>query len=217
MKKKKLITMLTALVLVGVVGVGATLAYMSSTVSLTNAFTVGNVKITMDETEYLNGDIRKDASGKVMRTPNGNKNTYGTMYPGKIVTKDPLIKIDDNSSDCYLFMQLIGMNKLKLNGFSVANEDEFSANPVVEVNSSWKKLDTAAGVDGIYYYVGSGTDAIVCDKDTIIDPLFNYVKYNNEELGNVTGLEDVVIKACAYQADEVDFDDITTDTSVLFK
>lgn len=210
MKKKKLITMLTALVLVGVVGVGATLAYMSSAASLTNAFTVGNVKITLDETEYLNGDVNGS-----LRTQVGNNGTYGKMYPGKVVIKDPTIHIDENSSDCYLFMKLEGMNSLKSNGFSMANNDGFNVDSVVEINSSWKKFDGTSGVDGIYYYVGDGTNAIVCDKDTDIEPLFKYVKYNNEELGNVTGLGDIVIKACAYQAEEINFTDFFTESKLI--
>ena len=66
MKKKSLLTMLLALTLVAVVGVGATLAYLSdSTGAMTNTFTVGSgIDITQDE-EDIDYDYDKDDDGKV--------------------------------------------------------------------------------------------------------------------------------------------------------
>ncbi len=56
MKKKKLLTMLTALVLVAVVGVGATLAYLSDkTLALTNTFTVGTGATALGGTLAVTG------------------------------------------------------------------------------------------------------------------------------------------------------------------
>ncbi len=55
MNKKKLVTTFGSLALVGVIGVGASLAYLSDkTNTLTNTFTIGsNIDITLDEALLL--------------------------------------------------------------------------------------------------------------------------------------------------------------------
>ena len=50
MKKKSILMAAIAVMLVAVLVVGGTLAYFTDTKSATNTFTMGNVKITLDET-----------------------------------------------------------------------------------------------------------------------------------------------------------------------
>ena len=79
MKKKSILMAAIAVMLVAVLVVGGTLAYFTDTKSATNTFTMGNVKITLDETDVKNPEGR---------TTKGN--TYD-VYPGQTVTKDPVV------------------------------------------------------------------------------------------------------------------------------
>lgn len=79
MKKKSILMAAIAVMLVAVLVVGGTLAYFTDTKSATNTFTMGNVAITLDET---------DVNNPAARTANGN--TYN-VYPGQTVKKDPIV------------------------------------------------------------------------------------------------------------------------------
>lgn len=79
MKKKSILMAAIAVMLVAVLVVGGTLAYFTDTKSATNTFTVGDVKIKLDESNVNDPDAR---------TANGN--TYN-VYPGQTVKKDPIV------------------------------------------------------------------------------------------------------------------------------
>ena len=71
MKKKSILMAAIAVMLVAVLVVGGTLAYFTDTKSATNTFTMGNVKIKLDESN--------------VNDPNGNRvtsNEYTGMLPG---------------------------------------------------------------------------------------------------------------------------------------
>lgn len=103
MKKsvKALLLVMCAIVLV-VATVFTTLAYMTSkTDTITNTFSVGNVKITMDETVYVDGNPTSDR--------NANGNSY-KMIPGNKYIKDPIIHVDAESEDAYIFVKVVKTN-----------------------------------------------------------------------------------------------------------
>lgn len=75
--KKKITAIFLCVALVAIAIVGASLAYFTDTKTATNTFTMGNVQITLDETN-VNGQ------GRV------TSNEYNT-YPGAVVTKDPIV------------------------------------------------------------------------------------------------------------------------------
>ena len=79
MKKKSILMAAIAVMLVAVLVVGGTLAYFTDAKSATNTFTMGNVKITLDETNV------NDPQGARV-----TENTYN-VYPGAVVTKDPVV------------------------------------------------------------------------------------------------------------------------------
>lgn len=86
MKKKSILMAAIAVMLVAVLVVGGTLAYFTDTKSATNTFTMGNVKITLDET---------DVNNPAARTTKGN--TYN-VYPGQTVKKDPIVHNTGNNA-----------------------------------------------------------------------------------------------------------------------
>lgn len=79
MTMKKVVAIVLAMVLVAVAAVGSTMAYLTATKSVKNTFTVGNVKITLDETN--------------VNDPDGDRVTANeyNIYPGAVVTKDPIV------------------------------------------------------------------------------------------------------------------------------
>lgn len=198
MKRKKLITMLTALVLVGVVGVGATFAYLSSAAELTNVFTVGNVTITLDEADYLDGEkngVERVAEGQ-------DTDDYGFMYPGREIVKDPTIHVTADSEDCYLFVKITGLDDLLENGFATDNYDVTAA----MLSAGWVRKETTSGFDGLYQY-NEKVLKTATNKDY---KLFDTIKYNEDEEGKDFELT-LDIKACAIQADGMaDIDEAST-------
>lgn len=75
--KKKITAIFLCVALVAIAIVGASLAYFTDTKTATNTFTMGDVKITLDEAN-ANGE------GRV------TSNEYN-VYPGAVVTKDPTV------------------------------------------------------------------------------------------------------------------------------
>ena len=92
--KKKLTTVL-AIVLVVALSVAGTYAYLTSkTATITNTFTVGNVKIDLAET--FNTDTNNDGKADAWQAQ---------LIPGKEHTKDPVVTVKGGSEKCYLFVK----------------------------------------------------------------------------------------------------------------
>lgn len=77
--KKKILALSMCIALAAIAIVGASLAYFTDTKTATNTFTMGNVKIKLDETNVNDPDGDRVAS-----------NAYD-VYPGAVVTKDPIV------------------------------------------------------------------------------------------------------------------------------
>ena len=80
MKKKSILMAAIAVMLVAVLVVGGTLAYFTDTKSATNTFTMGNVKITLDESNVNDSDGDRVTS-----------NEYTGVFPGIQYKKDPVV------------------------------------------------------------------------------------------------------------------------------
>ena len=77
--QKKILTLALSAIIAVTAIASASLAYLTDTKTADNTFTMGNVKITLDET-----DINNPEGDRV------TKNTY-EVYPGAVVTKDPIV------------------------------------------------------------------------------------------------------------------------------
>ena len=101
---KKAIALLLAFVLTVSLSVATTVAYLTSTASAQNTFTVGDVKISLLESAVKVGKNNNgfysyvDNDGET-RTSTGNK--YENLVPGSTVCKDPEIK-NIGTVDAYL-------------------------------------------------------------------------------------------------------------------
>lgn len=202
--KKKIVALVMCMVLLVAVSITGTLAYLTSSDSVTNTFTVGNVKITMDETDVDNSTADKGRD---------KENSY-KLLPGGTYTKDPIIHVDSNSEDCYLVVYVD--NQLK------NIETATSANKIAAQMSAkgWKQC-TDTGYEDYWYYVGLKDNSVDLNdnltkvtKSTDVD-LFKTFAVNANAVN--TGTEDnnnlnlvnyankqIVVKAFAIQADNVE-------------
>ena len=183
---KKTLTVLLALVLVIAMSVAGTMAYLTSTTdTVTNSFTVGNVAITLDEAkvnEY--GEVDASATDRV------KANTY-KLIPGHSYTKDPTVHVAANSEDCYLFVKVE-------DGLTAIEAATTIATQLATNN--WKPVD---GVANVYVYA-KGTDAktAVPASTTVTDvPVFG--SFTLTGTASVANYANAQIKVTAYaiQAD----------------
>ena len=105
MKKFKALLVVACALLLVAASVFGTMAYLTSTETVTNTFTVGKVKITLDEAQ-VNADgkpIKKDGTivTNVAEAERVKGNSY-KLLPGHTYTKDPTIHVDAASEDCFI-------------------------------------------------------------------------------------------------------------------
>ena len=110
MKKKSLLLIITAVIMVTALAVGGTLAYFTSTDDAGNSFTVGNVAIDLYEHKVA---PVVDANGlttwaylldKTGATVEAEENHYTGIYPGAVLPKDPTIR---NTGDNPAYVRMI--------------------------------------------------------------------------------------------------------------
>ena len=129
---KKTLTVILALVLVVVMSVAGTVAYLTSTKTVTNTFTVGKVEITLDETDV------NEYGAKVSDT-RVTENTY-KLIPGQPYTKDPIVHFQPDSEASWLFVKVE-------NGISGIEAGDNSIAAQIVANG-WTEL---TGKEGVYY------------------------------------------------------------------
>ena len=146
MKKKLLITLsVVACALLLVVGsIAGTIAYLTSTATVTNTFTVGNIVITLDEGKvgedgkFIDADKDGVADSRVSGgTVDEPANKYH-LLPGKTYFKDPIVHVEEGSESCWVFVKVD-------NGLAGAEADGDTIESQILANN-WTKLE-----DGVYY------------------------------------------------------------------
>lgn len=150
-KKKVILTVLCAVLLV-VGSVLGTMAYLTSTTATANnTFTVGNVAITLDEAK-VNDDgsvVTGSDAGRV------TANTY-KLIPGHTYTKDPTIHVASGSEACWLFVKVEnGIADIEANG---VNDNTIAKQMTA---NGWTLV---SGQNNVYAYrttVNAGTDVAV--------------------------------------------------------
>ena len=133
-KKKALLLVMCALLLVGATVMG-TLAYLTDTTNtVTNTFTVGDVTITLDES-VVGGEGRTSTTQDV-------EQEYGVVVPGATFAKDPIVHVDDDSQSCWVFV------KVENDLVTVESDEEGESIAAQMAANGWKPL---ADVDNVYY------------------------------------------------------------------
>lgn len=191
---------MAALIAVSVLG---TMAYLTSTDEVVNTFTVGNVKITLDEarvntdgdklyvpaddkeTENYNGYVTEAEGNTIAKRVKAN--TYKLM-PGHSYTKDPTVTVKAGSEEAYIRMIVTAEFDKKLTDEKLAMKldniftgfDEASWKQVKkDVTTTGEGENAKTKITYEYRYIKDNnpntTFTAEKDKDTALSPLFNNV------------------------------------------
>lgn len=143
---KKAAMLISALAVIAIIVVGATLAYFTDTDTKQNVFTLGKVSGTLTEDGSTDGTTREDGG-----------RDYTDITPGKTLSKVPVITLDANSQKAYARM------KIEYTGLTAAQIAEFQQG--ITLNPGW-----ALGTDGYFYYntvLNPGDTATIFNTVTI--------------------------------------------------
>lgn len=181
--KKKIVSVCLVVCLLATAIIGTTLAYFTDDATVTNTFTVGEVTITMDETDV---DIYGVKESDTRVTENKYK-----LIPGRDYIKDPTINVGASSEDCYLFVTID-------NGLSdVIEELDLAGWTYVENGNYYYYIGTGDGVDTEGKAVSAGSKVPVFSGFTVLTTV------DADGLKAVNG-EQIVVNAYAVQADGFD-------------
>ena len=188
MKNKKLVTTLGAVALLGAIGVGSTLAYLTDTTgTVTNTFTVGNVTFD-DDNEVGSGlresDVIRDKDGNYVDNDGDNTwtvitNDYTSLVAGETVYKDPTVVMGSDSEVAWVFAQITNTN------------DAAFAN--IAWSEDWVKVDSLSTDAAVVY--AKETTIAASESSTI----FTSVTLSKDITGE-TVIPQIEVKAFAIQA-----------------
>ncbi len=147
MNKKKLTTLVCSLALVGVIGVGASLAYFSDQDAATNVFTMGNIDITLTETGT-------NADGSAVGFVPGEGMVFDKqIMPGDTVNKVPVVTVDSGSENAYLRAEITVGDVAEKEALDPTHKQDIMNNLEKQLNENgWY-----VGNDG-YFYLTTGND-----------------------------------------------------------
>lgn len=195
-KTKILLTSLCAILLV-VVTICGTIAYLTSVDEAVNTFTVGNVSIKLDE-----ADVNPDGT-PVVGAERVDRNEYH-LIPGKTYVKDPTVTVKKGSESSYIRM-FVTINKI--NELESALGDNFlPQNYVTGWNDNiWKCVDTVDNNDNTTTYefrYHRTVGAVDSNDDVVLEALFESFtlpgEITGEELATIADLE-IRVQANAIQ------------------
>lgn len=197
-RSKALLLTLCAVLLVAASVLG-TMAYLTSTDEVTNTFTVGQVKIKLDE-------AKANPDGSLVANADRVKANEYKLLPGHTYNKDPMVTVLSGSESSYVKMTVT---------FSKANElDAIFAPGGADLTSIFNGYDAAKWIakgntkDATantrtyeFWYketVGAST------ADVALDALFDSITVpgtiTNEQLATIEGMT-ITVNAYAIQAD----------------
>ena len=153
MKKFALIAVCAALLVC--VTIGATVAWLTSTDKVENTFTVGKVKITLDEADVNEEGLALNTVGEPLGT-DGNltpaervrENDYH-LLPGNQYVKDPIVHVDANSESCIVFVKVEnGIKNIEAPTTTVNGQVIYKSIEDQMAGYGWQALQ---GHSGVYY------------------------------------------------------------------
>ena len=197
--KKKLMTVL-ALVLVIAMSVAGTYAYLTSRDTVTNTFTVGDVKIKLDE-------AKANPDGSLVQGADRVKANEYKLLPGHKYNKDPMVTVLKGSESSYVKMTVTFSNASQLDAI-------FAPDGGADMTSIFNGYDSANWI-----YMGNTEDTVANtrtyefwyketvaapDADVALDALFDSITVpgtiTNAQLATIEGMT-ITVNAYAIQAD----------------
>lgn len=186
--KKKNILIIFCLFLVSIITVYSTVSFFTDVESNVNVFTVGNVAITLTESET---DELGNKTGKVINY----SNKYHLM-PGYTYTKDPTVTVKNGSADSYIriLITMNNINELKnIYGNDFTLEDMYS-----NWGENWVYASEKNNTDGTITYEYRYKNVVNGENGDIkLEPIFTTFGIPGEttisDLENIEDLEITVI------------------------
>lgn len=193
-KSKVLVTCLCAVLLVAASVMG-TMAYLTSTDTVVNTFTVGDVQIKLDE-------AKANEDGSLVAGEDRVKaNTY-KLLPGHTYNKDPMVTVLEGSESSYIKMTVTVSKSKELDAIGVNVIDVFkgydSTNWIYKGNTE----DEIANTRTYEFWYKEAVSAL--ENDVALDALFDQIvvpgSITNEELATIKGMT-ITVNAYAIQSD----------------
>lgn len=203
-RSKALLLTLCAVLLVTASMLG-TMAYLTSTASVENTFTVGSVAIKLDEAK-ANPDGSLVAGAARVKA-----NSY-KLLPGHTYNKDPMVTVLKGSEASYIKMTVTFSKAKELDAIFAPNGADLTSIFNGYDNTSWtykgNTKDTAADTRTYEFWYKEAVSAPTAD--VALDALFDSITVpgtiTNEQLATIEGMT-ITVNAYAIQADG--FDDAT--------
>lgn len=192
-KRKALLLSLCAVLLV-VASVMGTMAYLTSSDTVTNTFTVGKVEIKLDETDVTN------PTG-----PRVQANSY-KLLPGLTYTKDPTVTVKTGSEPSYVKMTVTFTKAAELDAIFAPNGADMTSIFNGYDSANWidkgSTKDTAANTRTYEFWYKETVAAPTAD--VVLDALFDSItvpgSITKEQLATINNMT-ITVKAYAIQAD----------------
>lgn len=201
--KKAMLMTLCAIILI-VATVFGTMAYLTSTDTVTNTFTVGKVAIKLDEAKV-------GTDGKALTGADATRvkeNSY-KLLPGHVYDKDPTVTVLANSEESYVKMTVTVNKANELDAIFAPNGADLTSIFNGYDSATWiAKGDTkdATANTRTYEFWYKGTVS-AGDADVALDALFDTItvpgSITKEQLATIEGLT-ITVNAYAIQADGFD-------------
>ena len=104
-KTKNLLAIVAMMLLVAMVSVAGTVAYLTAKTSpVENTFTVGNINIDLKEHDYI---PKTDGTGTLDTDTEVVEEKDYKMVPGNTMPKDPFLRVNANSENCWIFVEVV--------------------------------------------------------------------------------------------------------------
>lgn len=207
MKKKNLVACLCVALAVLTIA-GTTLAYLTSQDTVTNTFTVGNVKITLDEAEVDAAGKPINKEGAVVTDLAAANRVTGNSYkliPGHTYTKDPTVTVKAGSEESYVRMLVtVAFGKKLTDDRLDTNLDNIFTGYSTDWVRSAKKIDTVENKTVITYEYRYNTTVSTGNADNKLPALFTGIAipgiWTGDDLAELGSIK-IDIVAQAIQAD----------------
>lgn len=196
---KKTLTVIIALVLVVVMSVAGTVAYLTSSDTVTNTFSVGNVQIKLDE-------AKANLDGTPVANADRVKANNYKLLPGHTYNKDPMVTVLKGSESSYIKMTVTFTKAAELDAIFAPNGADMTSIFNGYDSANWiYKGNTKNAADNTRTYEFWYKEAVAApDGNVALDALFDSItvpgSITNEQLKTIEGMT-ITVNAYAIQAD----------------
>lgn len=194
-KKSKALLLGVCAVLLVVFSIMGTMAYLTSTDTVTNTFTVGNVAIKLDE-------AKANADGTLVANADRVKENTYKLLPGHLYHKDPMVTVEKGSEESYIKMTVTVSKCKELDEIGVNLTDVFDGYESEKWIYKGNTKDKTANTRTYEFWYHITVTAL--EEEKMLEPLFTMItvpgSITNAQLATIEGMT-IKVDAYAIQAD----------------